>query len=86
MLVPPGNAFVVMLTRECTAMVMVKACCAVCCGECESTTPTVKVVSPETEGVPEIIPVVLLKLKPVGNAPDFRPKEYGVVPPETGTV
>ena len=56
-------------------MVMVKACCALCCGECESTTATVKVDEPVTEGVPEITPVVLLKLKPVGNAPDLRPKE-----------
>lgn len=56
-------------------MVRVKACCAVCCGECESTTPTVKVDAPDTEGVPEITPVVLLKLNPVGNAPDLRAKE-----------
>lgn len=75
MLVPFGNEFVVMLGAVCAAMVMVKACCAACCGECESTTPTVKLDSPETEGVPEITPVMLLKLKPVGNAPDLRPKE-----------
>jgi hypothetical protein len=64
-----------MVTAERTAMVMVKACCAVCCGECESATPTVKEDSPDTEGVPEITPVVLLKLKPVGNVPDLTLKE-----------
>lgn len=70
-----GNELVVMLTAECEAMVMVKDCCAVCCGECESITPMVKVDSPDAEGVPEITPVVLLKLKPVGNVPDLTVKE-----------
>ena len=81
-----GNEFVVILRAEREAIVMVKDCCAVCCGECESMTPMVKVDSPEAEGVPEIVPVVPLKLKPVGNVPDITEKEYGVVPPETGTA
>jgi len=75
LLIPLGNKFVVMLTEERALMVMVKACCAVCCGECESITPMVKLDSPEADGVPEITPFVLLKLKPVGNVPDASEKE-----------
>jgi len=64
-----------MFTAERAAMVIVKDCCAACWGECESITPMVKVDSPEAEGVPEITPVLPLKLKPVGNAPDLTLKE-----------
>lgn len=56
-------------------MVMVKDCCAVCCGEWESATPTAKVDSPDAEGVPEITPVAVFKLKPVGKVPDLTLKE-----------
>ena len=64
-----------MLTVVRAAMVMVNDCCAVCCGEFESPTPMAKVASPEAEGVPEITPVVLLKLKPVGSVPDLTVNE-----------
>ena len=43
-------------------------------------TATVKVEVPEFVGVPAIVPEGD-KVRPRGNAPDFREKVYGCVPP-----
>jgi hypothetical protein len=41
----------------------------------------VNVELPITEGVPEITPVVELRLQPEGSDPEVTAKVYGLIPP-----
>ena len=50
-------------------MAILRACVAVCAGLPESVALTVKVNVPAAEGVPEITPVVLPRVRPVGSDP-----------------
>ena len=55
---------------------------AVCAGELESVTLTVKLNWPADAGVPEITPVLAFRLTPGGGAPEVTDQAYGCVPPD----
>ncbi len=55
------------------------AVCAV--GVVESVTLAVKLVAPNTVGVPVIAPVDRFKVSPAGSDPELIDHAYGVVPP-----
>ena len=59
---------------------------AVFAGVAESVTFTVKLVLPETVGVPEIIPVDPARVSPAGRDPVEIDQLYGVVPPVAARV
>jgi hypothetical protein len=66
------------LEPEATAML--KLADAVVAGEPESVTLTVKLEVPAVVGIPEIVPVDAVRVRPAGNAPEVILQLYGVVP------
>lgn len=52
----------------------------------ESRTMVANVKDPACAGVPEIVPLDELRLKPVGNCPPDVTQEYGGTPPVTAKV
>jgi len=60
---------------------MLRFAVAVCTGELESCTCTVKDKVPEEVGVPPIAPLDLVKDKPAGSCPADTVQLYGEVPP-----
>ena len=67
-------------------MVIVRALVADICGDDVSVTFTVNDEVPDVVGVPEIFPVVPVKVKPAGRDPDRIDHVYGVVPPVAAKV
>jgi len=67
-------------------MTTVYALLAVCCGELESTTLSVKLYVPAYVGVPEMVPVVAANVSPAGNLPDGIDQVNAGVPPVLETV
>ena len=65
---------------------MLNALVAVCAGLPESVTWTVKLNVPATVGVPEMTPVSLLSVSPVGSDPLAIDQVYGKVPPLAAKV
>lgn len=59
---------------------------ALCCGEPESTTLSVKLYVPDWVGVPEMVPVVAANVSPAGNLPDGIDHVNAGVPPVVATV
>jgi len=51
-----------------------------------SLTCTVKVLTPMVVGVPEIAPVVVLRVSPAGREPEVTDQLYGVFPPAASRV
>jgi hypothetical protein len=64
------------------AIVMLNDFVAVCAGDEESLTCTLKDDAPACVGVPLIWPVEVVRLSPVGKDPELINHEYGAVPPE----
>jgi len=60
---------------------MLRLFVAVCAGELESVTLTVKDEVPDAVGVPEMMPVEAARLNPAGKDPDEMDQLYGVFPP-----
>src|ERR1700691_825411 len=58
---------------------------AVRAGELESRTSAENEKLPGWSGVPEMTPVVLLKVRPAGSCPPETAQAYGAVPPATVT-
>ncbi len=54
---------------------------AVCGGELESASRTVKLLVPAVVGVPEMPPVLGLSVNPAGKVPEARDQVSGVLPP-----
>jgi hypothetical protein len=52
----------------------------------ESLTPTVKVELPAAVGVPEITPVLALRVNPAGKLPVLTLQVYGATPPLAANV
>lgn len=86
--VPFGRELVVTVKGVlAAATVMLRLLVAVCAaGEVESVTFTVKLNVPDAVGVPEIVPVEAVKLRPVARVPELMLQLYGVVPPEAASV
>ena len=69
---PEGNEIVEIVTGvTAAATVMLRAFVAVCCGEEESLTWTVKVEVPADVGVPLIWPVEAASVRPAGKVPEL---------------
>ena len=66
-------------------IVMLRACVAVCAGDSESVTFTVKDEVPVEVAVPEITPAVEIE-KPAGKAPLAKLNFYGATPPVAARV
>lgn len=73
---------VVVATVVCT--VRLRAFVAI--SEFVSITWTVMLFVPVTVGMPEMIPVLGAKVRPVGSAPEVRDQVYGVTPPVAASV
>jgi len=71
--VAPAGSEPVLITRGVTETLIEieSACVADFCGELESVTLTVKLDWPADAGVPEIAPVPVFRLRPVGSAPEM---------------
>jgi hypothetical protein len=65
---------------------MLKFAEAVCAGDVESFTCTVKDAVPPAVGVPPIWPVALFSVSPAGRDPAVTDQLYGVVPPLAANV
>lgn len=76
---PAGKDVVVMASAAFT--VMLKPAVVDCCGELESTTLTVKEDVPVEVGLPEICPVLVFSVRPLGKLPTLTLQIYGCVPP-----
>ena len=69
---PDGSEVVVICTGfGAAAIVRVKAFVAVCAGEVESVTLAVKLNEPDAVGVPEMLPVPAVSVRPAGRAPEL---------------
>ena len=71
--VPFGNDVVVIEGGAAAAIVMLRACVAIC--ELASVTCTVKVLVPVPVGVPEITPVLDANVNPAGKLPTVMDHE-----------
>ena len=69
----PAGSEPVLITRGVTEAVieMESACVADFCGELESVTLTVKLDWPSDVGLPEMIPLLTLRVRPVGSVPEM---------------
>ena len=65
---------------------MLRAWGSVCTGLPESVTRAVKLYVPLVVGVPEIVPVPLLSVRPGGSEPLSSDHAYGLVPPVAASV
>ena len=81
-LVPPGRAVVTI----CSPGEIVTANGRVAVAPAESMANIVKLEGPVPKGVPEITPVLPLRLRPAGRAPDATDHATGAVPPLLLTV
>ena len=80
---PEGTDVVVTCTSvTAAATVILRDFVAVCAGDEESLTCTLKGDIPACVGVPLICPVEAVRPSPVGKAPELIDHEYGAVPPE----
>jgi hypothetical protein len=69
---PPGSEPVLITRGVAEAVIEIESVCvADFCGELESVTLTVKLDWPAAVGVPEIIPPLALRVRPVGSAPEM---------------
>ena len=68
------------------SIVMLNSLFAVCAGLLASLTCNVILNVPAAVGVPPIEPLVVLSVKPGGNAPPMIDHAYGVVPPLAARV
>ena len=82
--VPVGSDAVVIDGGVGVWMVIVKFCSSNC--GIESVTRRVKLNDPELVGVPAILPLVVLRLRPGGKAPLVTPHSRVPMPPVTETV
>ena len=64
----PEGKLAVVITRAC-AMTSVRVMDLACAGLDESTTLKVKLVLPLAVGVPEMVPVLVARLRPAGRVP-----------------
>lgn len=78
--VPEGNVPVVILSGA-AAMVKVIDADFVCTGLEESVTFAVTVTAAAAVGVPEMTPVLVAIVNPVGKLPEVMDQLYGVAPP-----
>ena len=75
-----------MTVRADAFTIMESGCVAMSCREDESVTCAVNVNVPVVVGFPEINPVVVFKVRPVGKLPTEIAQVYGKVPPEASRV
>ncbi len=68
------------------AMVMLSGLVAVLTGMLASLACTVKLEVPAVEGVPEMVPLVALSVRPEGSNPLASDQVYGAVPPLAANV
>ena len=80
--VPPGSDVVVIVSAEPTIMLRLAEAVAAAA----SVALIVKLKVPEPVGVPEMTPVLGLRVNPPGNAPAMIAHVYGGVPPTACTV
>ena len=66
-------------------MAMDRSWVAVCCGDDESVTCTVKLKVPAACGVPEMVPELLI-FRPSGRFPELTDQVSGAVPPAAASV
>jgi hypothetical protein len=65
---------------------MLSALVADCAGVPESVACTVKLEAPDAVGVPEIVPLLLLRVRPEGREPEMIDQVYGIFPPLAARV
>ncbi len=68
------------------AMAMLRLAVAVAAVPCESVTVAAKLEGPALVGLPEITPVLALRVNPAGRLPELMLQVYGASPPAAASV